>query len=202
MIKKDIFEYIEEKIIPLYDNFDGGHKQDHAYKVINSSLAIAKDYDVNVNMVYVIAAFHDVGLKFDRQTHQIHSARVLLEDNNLKKFFNEDELLIMSQAVEDHRASNDYEPRSIYGRIVAEADRDINYETIIKRTVQYSLSKYPSFTKEEHINRVVNHVKEKYGENGYLKLYLNTKENSDGLEEIRNKLKNLNQFIEDIKKYL
>ncbi len=50
----------------------------------------------------------------------------------------------MREAVEDHRASTDHEPRSLYGKIVAEADRIIDPDTTLRRTVQYGLKQNPA----------------------------------------------------------
>jgi uncharacterized protein len=41
----------------------------------------------------------------------------------------------MKEAVEDHRASSSRQPRSIYGKIVAEADRDIDTHEIFLRAI-------------------------------------------------------------------
>ena len=49
--------------------------------------------------------------------------------------------------VEDHRASTDHEPRSIYGKIVAEADRIIDPDITLRRTVQYGLKQNPAADK-------------------------------------------------------
>ena len=44
------------------------------------------------------------------------------------------EVIYAARAAKDHRASSDHEPRDIYGKIVAEADRQIVPETVIRRT--------------------------------------------------------------------
>jgi hypothetical protein len=91
----------------------------------------------------------------------------------------------MKEAVEDHRASSDHEPRSLYGKIVAEADRDIDPDTTLRRTVQFGLDHYPSLTKEEQYSRFLAHLKEKYAPGGYLKLYLDKSPNKARLAELR-----------------
>ena len=194
---EEIKLYVENSILPEYENFDKGHDISHANKVIEDSLTIAKDFDVCTDMVYVIAAFHDLGLRFGRENHEKNSGEILINDKTLTKWFSHDEIIIMKEAVEDHRASNDYEPRSIYGKIVAEADRDTVYETIITRTIQYSLKNCPDFTREEHFARCLNHISTKYGENGYLKLWLETEKNLEGLREIREALKDEKRFRAD-----
>ena len=135
-------------------------------------------------MVYVIAAYHDTGLAVDRKTHHLESGRIIRSDQCLRQWFDEDQIETMAQAVEDHRASSDHEPRSIYGKIVAEADRQIDPETIIRRTVQYGLSHYPGLDREGHWNRMLEHLNEKYAEGGYLRLWIPESDNAAKLREL------------------
>ena len=116
-------EYIEQTILPQYDAFDGGHKRDHAEAVIAESLQLARAHNADEQMAYVIAAYHDLGLQFDREKHHIYSGEILMADTTLRQWFTEEQLLVMRDAVEDHRASGKNPPRTIYGAIVAEADR-------------------------------------------------------------------------------
>ena len=165
-------EYVEKDILPRYKNFDKAHGVDHATTVIEQSLQLAAHYDVDKDMVYAIAAFHDTGLCEGRECHHAASARVVREDMFLNTFFTADEVGVIADAVEDHRASNKSAPRTIYGRIVAEADRLIDGETIVRRTLQYGLSHYPGMCREEHLARAVEHLREKYAEGGYLRLWI------------------------------
>jgi len=174
-------DYIESNILPMYDNFDAAHRRDHADKVIMESLELAKKFDVNTDMVYAIAAYHDTGLCKDRKTHHLVSGGIVRTDKKLHEWFTNEEIEIMAQAVEDHRASADREPRSIYGRIVAEADRDIDPITILQRTVQYSFSHYPDLDREGHIKRIFDHLDEKYSPHGYLKLWIPGSKNEQNL---------------------
>jgi len=186
---KALLTYLYHKIIPIYRLFDQAHQMDHVEKVIHASLSIAKDYDVNHDMVYVIACYHDIGMQFGRKDHHITGGLFLYQDKTLRTFFNEEDMKIMQEAVEDHRASNTHEPRTIYGKIIAEADRDIDPETVLRRTTQFGLKHYPELSFDEHFERAYQHVEEKYGEHGYLKLWLDTKKNKDGLKRIHALLK-------------
>lgn len=185
-ISLDLRQYIEENILPRYDNFDKAHQQNHVRTVISQSMELAENLDVNIDMVYAVAAYHDTGLCEDREHHHEVSARIIREDRNLHKWFTEEQISVMADAAEDHRASSDHEPRSIYGRIVAEADRCINPMTIIQRTVQFGLDHYPELDREEHFRRMVAHLHEKYGRSGYLKLWFTDSPNARRLEELRN----------------
>ena len=177
--------YIESAIFPRYKGFDPAHRIDHALQVIAESLKLAKHYDVDERMVYTIAAYHDIGLCEGRERHHLVSGRMLRSDEHLRKWFTEEEIEVMAQAVEDHRASLDHAPRSIYGRIVAEADRLIEPMTVLLRTVQYGLSHYPELSKEQHYQRYCEHLQEKYAEGGYLKLWIPESDNAARLAELR-----------------
>ena len=181
--------YIEREILPRYNGFDKAHREDHARMVIAQSLDIARHYAVNMEMVYTIAAFHDLGLAIDRKTHHLESGRIVREDPRLHEWFTQEEIETMAQAVEDHRASSDHEPRSIYGKIVAEGDRYIEPGKIIERTVQYGLDHYPELDKEGQWQRTLDHLHEKYGEGGYLKLWFPESPNVERLNSLREIIK-------------
>lgn len=181
----ELQRHIEQEIIPLYDHFDKAHQRDHVRMVIRQSMDLASQMDVNLDMVYAIAAYHDIGLCEGREHHHKVSARMLLADAELRKWFQENELKVMAEAVEDHRASSDHTPRSIYGRIVAEADRFIEPDTILRRTVQYGMKHYPQLDKEGHYKRMLQHLHEKYGRNGYLRLWFDHSPNAARLEKLR-----------------
>lgn len=184
-----IRQYIESEIIPRYDNFDAAHGRDHVEYVIAQSLKLAEHYDVDRDMVYVIAAYHDTGLAVDRKTYHLESGRIMRADRNLRQWFSEGQIETMARAVEDHRASSDHEPRSIYGKIVAEADRQIDPETIIRRTVQYGLSHYPELDREGHWQKMLDHLNEKYAEGGYLRLWIPESDNAGKLKELHEIIK-------------
>ena len=184
-VTQSIRDYVEARIIPLYDNFDKAHQRDHVRMVIEQSMDLAAQMEVDVDMVYVIAAYHDIGLCEGREHHHEVSARMLLADNELRKWFTESQLQTMAEAVEDHRASSDHAPRSLYGRIVAEADRFIDPDTIVRRTVQYGMEHYPELDKEGHYKRMVQHLREKYGRGGYLHLWFDHSPNAERLEALR-----------------
>ena len=185
MINPEIISYIESEIIPRYDHFDAAHQRDHVNMVIQQSLEIAEHIDVDKDMVYVIAAYHDTGLCEGRERHHEVSAQIIKADENLRKWFTEEQIQTMADAAEDHRASAKHEPRTIYGRIVAEADRFIDPETIVKRTIQYGLDHYPELSKEQQYDRMMQHLHEKYGRNGYLKLWFPESPNTARLEKLR-----------------
>ena len=182
---RDLIMYVEREILPRYDHFDTAHQRNHAEEVISRSLALAEHYEVNKDMVYAIAAYHDTGLCEGRDTHHLVSGHIIREDKRLRDWFSEEQIETMAQAVEDHRASSGHEPRSIYGKIVAEADRLINPSKVIRRTIQFGLDHHPELDKEGQFQRFRQHLLEKYSDTGYLRLWLPESENAPRLEELR-----------------
>ena len=196
-IDPELQAYIEREIIPRYDHHDAAHRRDHVLTVIDQSLTIAETLrsegqDIDVSMAYAIAAYHDTGICEGRERHHLVSGRIIREDQELRRWFTEEQIETMAQAAEDHRASSGHDPRSIYGRIVAEADRVIVPETIVKRTIQYGLEHYSTLTREEHYRRMVEHLNEKYAEGGYLKLWFDHSPNARRLEELRKMIRDEN----------
>ncbi len=184
-IRPELRQYIEEFIIPQYDGFDPAHRRDHVQMVIRQSLEMARNLGVREEMAYVIAAYHDVGLSEGREHHHEVSAKMMKADARLLEWFSQEDIQMMADAAEDHRASAAHAPRTIYGRIVAEADRFIDPETIIRRTVQFGLEHYPELSREEHYERMMTHLQEKYGRGGYLHLWFNDSPNAARLERLR-----------------
>ena len=181
----DLVEFVETQILPQYAQFDKGHNMEHATRVIRRSLALARRIGADLDMAYVVAAYHDLGLSGPRAIHHITSGKILMQDARLKRWFTSDQLKVMKEAVEDHRASASRAPRSIYGKIVAEADRDIEPETVIRRTIQFGLANYPQLDAEGHWRRFMQHMDEKYSVNGYIRLWIQGSENERKLNELR-----------------
>lgn len=186
MIPQTLILYIETEIIPRYEQFDKAHNLSHVQAVIEESLALAKLYpEADERLAYTIAAYHDTGLCRDRATHHLVSGEIIAEDANLLQWFGKEEIEIMREAVEDHRASTDHEPRSIYGKIVAEADRIIDPDTTLRRTVQYGLKQNPAADEAWHYQRFYDHLMEKYAPGGYLKLWFPHSKNARQLKELQ-----------------
>ena len=180
-----IVQYVENEVIPQYASFDKAHREDHARAVIDRAMAMGRAYDIDPEMLYVAAACHDLGLAVDRKTHHLESGRIIRSDIYLREWFTPEQVEMIAQAAEDHRASASTPPRSIYGRLVAEADRMIDPLTIIRRTVQFGLSHYPELDKEGHWQRTLEHLHEKYAEGGYLHLLIPGSPNEEPLARLR-----------------
>lgn len=201
MREAEIDNYIYQVIVPKYAAFDAAHKEDHAHTVIDQSMrlldsmqqwlqnqeSVDKQWLVSVDrqMLKMAAACHDLGLANGRDRHHLDSGTIIRNDADLRRWFSEDEIEMIAQAAEDHRASGGSEPRSIYGKLVAEADRVIDSDTIIRRTIQFGFKHYPDLGREAHIQRAVSHLKEKYGRGGYLKLWIPWSDNASRLHSLQ-----------------
>ena len=185
-IPEDLRDYGEGEILPRYADADPAHGPAHVRQVLANSRELLEGLEVDPRMVYVVAIYHDLGIpSFGRKDHEKTSARLLREDPALGRWFSAEEVETMAQAIEDHRASSGREPRSLYGKIVSEADRDIDPERIVRRCMAYGRSHFPQLTGEEQVARAVQHIREKYGEEGYVTLWLHCPRNQAGLDTLR-----------------
>ena len=198
-IIKDLEKYLHEDIVPRYSSFDMAHREDHVLTVIGQVMKLldtmpeefiigermVRRQDIDRNILLTAAACHDLGLVNGREKHHLDSGEIIRSDGNLRKWFSEEAIETIAQAAEDHRASGKSAPRSIYGMLVAEADRVIEGETIIRRTLQYGLEHYPTLDRPGHIERAIDHLHEKYGRGGYLKLWIPWSDNAVRLSELQ-----------------
>lgn len=189
-IRNDIEAYVFDVIVPLYKGFDSAHREDHAMTVISQAMYLLDRMpegfaEVDREMLFVAAACHDLGLVNGRERHHLDSGEIIRSNAKLKEWFSEEQIETIAQAAEDHRASGKSAPRSIYGMLVAEADRVIDGETIIRRTIQFGMNNYPELDREGHIRRAVEHLREKYGRRGYLKLWIPWSDNAARLSELQ-----------------
>ena len=183
-------QYIYDEIVPRYAGFDAAHREDHALTVISQAMELlgrmpACDIQVRRDILLTAAACHDLGLVNGRENHHMDSGKIIRADAKLREWFNEEEVETIAQAAEDHRASGKSAPRNIYGMLVAEADRVIDGDTIIRRTIQFGQKHYPELDREGHIERAVAHLREKYGRGGYLKLWIPWSDNATRLSELQ-----------------
>ena len=196
-----LMEFVEKQILPRYTAFGESHGLYHVTRVIKNSLELARMLGADINMTYTIAAYHDLGMEGPRAIHHITSGKILTADARLKKWFSPEQIKIMREAVEDHRASASHAPRSIYGKIVAEADRDIDIDTVFTRAIQYGIEHDPDKDKEWQFKRLDSHMEEKYSNNGYIKLWIPHSPNEKKLKELRDIIVNkelLRQYFDKI----
>lgn len=184
-VSLDLMEFVEKNILPRYAAFDKAHNLTHINRVISRSLELASKIGADADMAYAIAAYHDLGLEGPRAVHHLTSGKILAADQRLLKWFTNEQLKIMKEAVEDHRASTSHTPRSLYGKIVAEADRDLEPSIVFRRTIEYGIDHYPEKNKEEQWQRFLSHMENKYSSHGYIRLWLPNSPNEQNLKRIR-----------------
>lgn len=195
-INEELKKYIKQNVLLEYNKNEKAHGIEHINYVIRRSFELIKQNNLEVdhNKVYVIAAYHDIGHYIDPKKHEIISAKIMSEDNNLKQYFSNEDLIIIKEAIEDHRASADHEPRSIYGKIVSSADRNNTIEQCLERSYYYGKRLNPEFTDRELYERAFKHLNLKFGVDGYAKFFLKDKEYEKFLKDIREVLKDKESF--------
>ena len=181
----DLVEFVETNILPQYAQFDRAHNLEHVTRVIRNAMDLVRLTGADINMVYVIAAYHDLGMSGPRAVHHLTGGKILASDARLKRWFSAEQIKIMKEAVEDHRASASHSPRSLYGKIIAEADRDIVPEVVFQRTIEFGLANYPDLDDEQQWQRFAKHMDEKYSVNGYIRLWIPGSPNERRLNELR-----------------
>ena len=192
-MRESLERYIFNEIVPKYSSFDTAHKEDHALTVISQAMNLLERMpedvrnvqEINEEMLLTAAACHDLGLVNGRERHHLDSGTIIRSDERLREWFTQEQIETIAQAAEDHRASGKSEPRSLYGMLVAEADRVIDGETIIRRTIQFGFNNYPGLDREGHIRRAIDHLREKYGRGGYLKLWIPWSDNAARLSALQ-----------------
>lgn len=173
-------DYVEHEILPRHEHYDTAHRPDHIRRVIARAMMLQPS-----SITYTAAAMHDIGIREGREVHHLASGRIIRACRELRQWFSEEEIELIAQAAEDHRASATSKPRSLLGCIIAEADRDVEPETIVRRTIEYGLSHYPELDREGHWQRTLQHLDEKYSEHGYIKLWLDDSPNAAPLADLR-----------------
>ena len=199
-INKELIKYIEEEIFPIYNTFDKGHDLNHIQAVIERALELAKNINgININIVYAAAALHDIGIKVQRKNHALYSGLFVEQNQKLKKFFDNQEIIIIKEAVEDHSTSRGIEPRSIYGKIVCDADKDNDLETSLLRAYEFTKKYYPDYSEEECIKNVFEQLNFKFGMNGKVKFWINDEKQQEFLNRMRQLAINEEEFNDTIK---
>ena len=203
-VSKELKEYIESNVFPEYNKNEQVHGITHINDVIDRSFELIKENELNLNldMVYTIAAYHDIGHHIDSKIHEKISADIMSKDKGLFKFFSKDELNTIKEAIEDHRASSKNEPRSIYGKIVSSADRSNSLEECLERTYTYGKKLNPKATDEELFENAYKSLVNKFGENGYAKFYFKDAKYETFLKNIRKLLSDKTKYIETQREYI
>lgn len=207
-INPELKEYIENNVFLEYSKNGKSHDLTHIKEVMKNALILGKKYNVNLDMLYTAVAYHDIGDHIDRENHEKVSAQILEKDEALNKLFFKPEKQLIKEAIEDHRASKTGEPRNIYGKILASADKTVTTEIFFRRTYDYSVEHYGKIGEEEHIQRAWEHAVSKFGKEGYAakKDYIENEYRKKALKELQDLIDDKEKFYkvadEMYKKYI
>ena len=180
-IRKEVLAYINKNVKPLYKTFDKAHNLSHFKFVTENCVVYAQELIkkgemINLEIAYVVGALHDIGISKGREGHAKSSGKIVRNDKQLKSLYTEEEVEMIAQAVEDHSSHLEYEPRSIYGKIVADSDRNNTMYLVFSRPTKYGLKHEKGLDRQGHINKVYDFVQNKFGRNGHVKYWLDISE--------------------------
>jgi hypothetical protein len=153
----------------MYDTFDGGHNFHHCFLVREMAISLAKKYLPNkIEIVYIAATLHDIGLSVDRENHEVDGEKLIRQDKYLKDNLSSDDFKELCHAIREHRASTG-NPKTILAKIISDADRasSCNSSEALTRAYNYGLEKYPNLPQKEQILRAAKHQTEKYSQGSY-----------------------------------
>lgn len=159
-------QYIEKNIIKEYELNDGGHNINHIKYVLKRAFELANS-NIDANILYACVMFHDIACHINRDNHELLSAERAYDDKFLNNFFNDMEMNTIKDAIEDHRASLEYEPRNIYGKILSSSDRKVEVRAYLVASMAFDIKKHPELTKEQIINGSYEFAIKKFGKSGY-----------------------------------
>ena len=196
-VRPELIEYIENKIFPQYELNDEGHQMPHIEYVIRRCIEFSHQFEgLDEEICFVMAAYHDVGHHIDKDRHEELGGEIFYADEKMKEFFNEEQRLIIKEAIEDHRSTLEGEPRNTYGKILSSADRSVELDSSIRRTKAYLEKHNKGITSAEIISRAYDHIKRKYGKGGYAKTYVDDPEFEANKMEVENALESIESFTE------
>ena len=203
-VNEELKKYIEENIIPLYDNNYIGDEKNRINYVISRSEDIIKENNLKVDydILYTVIAYHDIRKDNTERDHELVSAKIMYYDKFLENYFSKKERLIIKEAIEDQRSNLGREPGNIYGKILSSASRNSSVEQCLLRSYKYGKKINPNATDEELFENSYNALLNKFGPEGYAKFYFKDETYDKFLEDIRKLLSDKEKFINTQKKYI
>lgn len=203
LVKEELVKYVEENIMKFYDLNGEAHGREHVKYVLNRANEISKNYcGINYDILYIVVIYHDIGDHIDRKNHEKVSAKMMMEDTYLDSFFTKDEKNLIKEAIEDHRSSKGMIPRSLYGKILASADKNIDVDMYFKRALLYNFEHYPNSTKQQLLDMCYEHAINKFGKNGYAvdMYFVNDGKYGEYIEKLQYLIDNKELFYEKANK--
>lgn len=195
-VNKELKKYIEEEIFPQYEVNDKAHGIIHIREVIRRSFALNETFNLglDLNMIYAIAACHDLGKHENHAIHEKIAANRFFNDNNMKKFFDDEERLVIKEAIEDHRSSKEDAPRSVYGKLISSADRNTRIEIVFIRSFFVAKERMPETNIEEYLDYTIKRLSKKYSEQNPENMFFEDETYKIFLADMRELLKKEEEF--------
>lgn len=195
-VKSELKEYVEKEIFPKYEKNDKAHGIIHIREVIRRSFELndTLKLGLNENMIYAISACHDLGKYINHETHEKIAADIFIKDENMKKFFNDEERQVIKDAIEDHRSSKEDSPRTIYGKLISSADRNSRIEIVFIRSFFVAKVRMPEMNIEEYLDYTFKRLSKRYGEENPENMFLEDDTYRIFLADMRELLKHEKEF--------
>lgn len=189
-------KYIAENIFPEYEKNDGGHNIAHILEVIRRGFALNDTFKLGLddNMIYAITSCHDWGKYEDHTIHHLIAAKNFMNDENMKKFFTNEERQTIKEAIEDHRSSREEEPRSIYEKLISSADRNTRIEIVFIRSFFVAKERMPEENIEEYLDFTIKRLSKKYDEENPENMFFEDKTYKVFIHDMRELLKKEEEF--------
>ena len=131
----EIREYMHQRSV------DAAHDASHIYRVLNHALNLAKNYDVNMDILVAACLLHDVGRPAQFADPKLCHAQVgsKMAYQFLKELgWPEDDCESVKHCVLTHRFTQSAQPESMEAKILFDADKlDVIGALGIARTLQY-----------------------------------------------------------------
>ena len=189
-------KYIEDSIFPQYSKNDKGHGILHILEVIRRSFALNQNLDLGLdkNMIYTIASYHDLGKYINSDIHEKIAAETFFKDENMKKFFRDEQRTIIKEAIEDHRSSKKDHPRTKYGELISSADRNTRIEIVFIRSFFVAHERMPDMNIEEYLDYTYKRLSKRYSEEEPENMFLEDNDYRSFLKDMRELLKHEEEF--------
>ena len=198
-VSPELKKYVETQIFPQYAKNDQGHGILHILEVVRRSFVLNKSLNLGLdpNMIYVIAASHDLGKYEEHETGEKHAkiaGRRFIQNSSFSRFFTEDQRQTIKEAIEDHSSSLEDMPRSDYGKLVSSADRNTSIEMVFIRSFFVGKRKNPDQNMEDYLDFTLNRLRKRYSVEDSENMFFADSDYETFLADMRELLKDGEKF--------
>ena len=151
---------------------DSSHGWNHIEDVARNVLEINRKMTLGLNEEHLVLAalFHDIYSDIDRENHHTLAADWFAKFMIKQNKYNATDIMEMSLAIKEHRASYKGEYSNLLSEVLAAADRGApNLNSSIIRSSKYYLEREPNSDLKTIAENVHKHMLEKFSRTGYMK---------------------------------